>query len=90
MKKTIKQSFPNNQVLEIQLDSNEIFPEAGMGTPAMVILKQNGREIDSGTFNCASSEGELSHNGTQLTQKQSDWLYNQDKIVEKFIEDNSK
>ena len=74
--------------LRIELDANEIYPnDPGQGTPAMVILMDENcrRELDSGTFNCAIGEGELSHNGTQLTEAQREWLYSQKTAVDEFI-----
>lgn len=82
-----KQVIKGVEGLELVLDAREIFPnDPGQGTPAMVILKRNGRETDSGTFWCAIGERELSYNGTRLTDYQLEWLLSQEGTVNQFIE----
>lgn len=87
--RTQRISGPENIVLI--LDANEVFPnDPGQGTPAMVSLRsEQGREIDSGTFNCALESGEFSYNGTLLTEAQSVWLSDMEGAVENFINAHS-
>jgi hypothetical protein len=86
--KTIKgPKDAEGNTLEIELDKGQVFPnDPGQGTPAMVLKKdKNGREVDSGTYWCAVESGELSHNGTWLTNEQVEWLNTQTLTVDGFL-----
>ncbi len=93
MKTTIKSNVlysPRNERtrLVIVLDSSECYKDdPGQGTPAMVVLKsdESNWEMDSGTFYCAVEQGELSHQGTNLSQEQTDWLESKRQQVDDFI-----
>jgi hypothetical protein len=85
---TLRSPVIDGHILSIKLDAKEIYPDdPGQGTPAMVTLySRTNRELDCGTFHCALCEGELSHNGTVLSEAQVAWLDQHTERVDAFIE----
>ena len=86
-------NFDDEQVtLKLELNPDEVYKDdPGQGTPAMVIMYDSRkREIDSGTYWCATGEGELSYNGTKLTEEMAEWLDSKSAIVDRFIEKYAK
>lgn len=67
--------------IRIELDSSEVVPnDPGAGTPAMVYLGN-----DCATFWCAMDYGCL-QDDTELSERQSRWLDEQEETVNAFVE----
>ncbi len=65
--------------LKIELDAAEIYPnDPGMGTPVLVL-----KGDAAGTFECATSEGEL--DDCALTEADLNWLESQRARVETWL-----
>lgn len=58
-KKTLTKTFHAYKIV-VTLDKGEVYEnDPGSGTPEMVSLFENGREIATGTLNCVLGEGEI-------------------------------